>query len=242
MSTLLARHPLLQSLSDDLSTSGKWSAWVAADERIRQYTSLEEALRCGRGGRTDPWYQAVAALTELGSRRGGDDHDAALAVVVLLCDTVGAIARDLKVDADDVITAMWEEVKTATAEQGPMISHYLKKRTRTRIVNQINPPRETVCRPVEAVEEIADRAADQPEDPVADLVDVLAWARGHGVVDDRDVDLVMDLIVADRTPGVDPLAWVAASRGVSSRTLRRHQIDLADRLRRVRKAYLMQIS
>src|SRR5689334_20956557 len=65
------------SVIGSLSRSGRWEEWSAAEPRLAGFASLEDALE-GWQRRDKRCYQVVAGLTSLGSRRGGDDDDAAL--------------------------------------------------------------------------------------------------------------------------------------------------------------------
>ena len=117
---------LATSVISSLERSGKWAEWQAVEPRLAGFASLEEA-REGWRRREARCYQVVAGLTVLGSRRGSDDDDAALAVAVLLEDGVNRVAMTLTdvCEIDDVNATVWEEVKGAEPQLGCHAARYL---------------------------------------------------------------------------------------------------------------------
>jgi len=132
MTVLTARHPILDTLSDDLLASGKWRTWAAADPRLAAHASLADALQAWRRDRDEPAYLTVAALASLGSARGGNDDDAALAVAVLLQDGIVRVAHDLRdrCELDDVLGAVWEQVKRSAPTLGHRAPRFLLRRAK----------------------------------------------------------------------------------------------------------------
>ena len=120
---------LLIGFSDYLTRAGRWRQWVSADQRLAGFDSLDSILEGWRGGdRSEDLYQAVSAAAALGSRRGADDSDAAVALLVLLQD--GIVARGTKLamgsqrhrPADEVIDgvllALCEQVRMSAPNLG----------------------------------------------------------------------------------------------------------------------------
>lgn len=105
----LAQSSLATSVVNSLHRSGKWAQWQQAEPRLAVFDTLEEALE-GWRRRDTRCYEVVAGLTAIGSRRGGDDDDAALAVTVLLEDGVNRVAT--------TVTDVWETT-TSTPPCGP---------------------------------------------------------------------------------------------------------------------------
>ena len=129
-----AQSALATSVISSLERSGKWAKWQQVEPRLAGFASIEEA-REGWRRRDERCYQVVAGLTALGSRRGGDDDDAALAVAVLLEEGVNRVAMTLTdvCEIDDVNATVWEEVKAAEPQLGSHAARYLLHRTRQRL-------------------------------------------------------------------------------------------------------------
>lgn len=254
-STSISRFATLaHTLSDDLSRSNTWSDWQALDGRLAGLAALDDAVEAWQTHRDPRVYQVVAALTAMGSRRGRDDNQAALAVLVLLDDGITRLARELRdvCEPDDVRATLWEEVKLAEPNPGSRTARHLLQRARQRI---LRPAAGLRRRPGEVSLDArlgwgtdenthhgADGLEEQPptEDPVADLIDLLTWARGTGVICDADIDLIIDLLAADH----DGLAREEAQRvvgerhGVTLRTIRRRRDAAVHRLHDGVPAYL----
>ena len=256
---------LVTSVIGTVSSSGKWEQWCRSEPRLDGFANLEEVLAAWRR-RDRRCYQVVAGLTALGSRRGGDDDDAALAVVVLLQDGVTRIATTVSdvCERDDVNTAVWEEVKAAELQLGAHAARYLLQRSRQRLTR---PATGMVARvrassldqSFDSVGSGSQRhhprsgarsdrdipmAAPQVEDPVEDLTDLLIWARETGVIAHEEVDLLIELLVADHDglPREKAQQIIAERRGVVMRTIRRRRDATVARLRQAAPAYLAAIA
>ena len=245
---------LSHALSDDLSRSNTWAAWQATDGRLASLTSLDEAVEAWRAHRDPRVYQVVAALTAIGSRRGRDDNQASLAVLVLLDDGITRLSRELRdvCELDDVRATVWEEVKLAEPNPGSRTARHLLQRARQRLLRpaaglrrrhgEVSLDERLGWGTDENAHRVADDLEAQPptEDPIADLTDLLAWARGTGVIRDVDIDLIVDLLAADH----DGLAREEAQRivgerhGVTLRTIRRRRDAAIHRLHDAVPAYL----
>ena len=262
-----AQSALATSVIASLERSGKWAQWQEAEPRLAGFASLEEAWE-GWRRRDERCYQVVAGLTALGSRRGGDDDDAALAVAVLLEEGVNRVAMTLAdvCEIDDVNATVWEEVKAAEPQVDCHAATYLLRRARQRLSR---PAAGMVSRiettSLEARTEVhnslvlgshtdgAGRSAQDCdlilavpdiEDPVEDLADLLIWAREVGVIDTEQIDLLVELLAAEN----DGLAREEAQRvvgerhGVAMRTIRRRRDRTAARLRDAAPKYLAAIA
>lgn len=262
-----AQSALAASVISSLERSGKWAEWQQVEPRLAGFASLEEA-REGWRRRDERCYQVVAGLTALGSRRGGDDDDAALAVAVLLEDGVNRVAMSLTdvCEIDDVNATVWEEVKGAEPQVGCHAATYLLRRARQRLSR---PAAGMVSRidstSLEARTDThnallfgsqtdgagrADQDRDlilavpQVEDPVADLADLLTWAREVGVIATADADLLVELLAAenDGLAREEAQRVVGARHGVAMRTIRRRRDRTAARLRDAAPEYLAAIA
>lgn len=255
-----AHSALATSVISTLEGSGKWVDWQAVEPRLAGFASLEE-VREGWRCRDERCYQVVAGLTALGSRRGGDDDDAALAVAVLLEEGVNRVAMTLSdvCELVDVNATVWEEVKAAEPNLGTHAARYLLQRARQRLTR---PAAGMVAR-VQAMSldqrlgwdtsaagfsEDQDRdlllAVSEVEDPVEDLADLLTWAREIGVISSEEIDLLVELLAAEN----DGMAREEAQRavgerhGVAMRTIRRRRDRAAARLRDAAPWYLAAIA
>ena len=125
---------LATSVINSLHRSVKWAQWQQAEPRLAVFDTLEEALEGWRRSDTR-CYQVVAGLTAIGSRRGADDDDAALAVTVLLEDGVNRVATTLADvwETDDVNATVSEGVKAAEPHLGSQAARYLLQRARQRL-------------------------------------------------------------------------------------------------------------
>ena len=247
---------------------GSGREWQQVEPRLAGFASLEEA-REGWRRRDERCYQVVAGLTALGSRRGGDDDDAALAVAVLLEDGVNRVAMTLNdvCEIDDVNATVWEEVKAAEpqlgchaaalpAAAGPAASeppgrrHGLPDRARPhwrRGSRRTTPPPLSVLSDGVGRED-RDRdlliAVPEVEDPVEDLADLLTWAREVGVICARGCRPARRAPRrGERRHGREEAQRVVGERhGVAMRTIRRRRDRTAARLRDAAPTYLAAIA
>lgn len=268
-----ATSTLAASVLASLERSGKWAQWQSVDPRLAAFAGLAEA-REGWRRRYDRCYQVVAALTALGSRRGGDDDDAALAVTVLLEDGVHRLAANLidVCEIDDVNATVWEEVKAAEPQLGCHAARYLLQRARQRL-----------CRPAAGMVSRIDTASlegnralgnslgesshdkwvgltsdrdpkmmvPEVEDPVEDVVELLTWARGVGVIATEEIELLVELLAAEhevlargevKRAREEAQRMVGERHGVAMRTIRRRRDRAAAKLRDAAPQYLAAIA
>ncbi len=263
-----AQSAVATSVIGSLARSGKWAEWQEVEPRLAGFASLEKA-REGWRRRDERCYQVVAGLTALGSRRGGDDDDAALAVAVLLEDGVNRVAGTLTdvCEIDDVNATIWEEVKAAEPQLGCHAARYLLQRARQRLSR---PAAGMVARVetasleartepnnslgIGSCTEGVGRRADQDrdrllavpdvEDPVEDLADLLTWAREVGVIATDEVDLLVELLAAENEGMAREEAQrvVGERHGVAMRTIRRRRDRTSARLRDAAPKYLAAIA
>ena len=262
-----AQSALATSVISSLARSGKWADWQEVEPRLAGFADLEEA-REGWRRRDERCYQVVAGLTALGSRRGDDDDDAALAVAVLLEDGVNRVAMTLTdvCEIDDVNATVWEEVKGAEPQLGGHAARYLLQRARQRLsrpaagmvsrVDTASLDARTESNNSLVLGSCTDGAgrADQDrdlliavpdvEDPVEDLADLLTWAREVGVIATEEIDLLVELLSAENEGMAREEAQrvVGERHGVAMRTIRRRRDRTAARLRDAAPKYLAAIA
>ena len=262
-----AQSALATSVISSLERSGKWAEWQQVEPRLAGFASLQEA-REGWRRRDERCYQVVAGLTALGSRRGGDDDDAALAVAVLLEEGVNRVAMTLAdvCEIDDVNATVWEEVKGAEPQTGCHAATYLLRRARQRLsrpaagmvsrihTTSLEARSETITTTGERSPGDGTGRAEHDknlllavpavEDPVTDLVDLLTWAREVGVIDTEEIDLLIELLAAenDGMAREEAQRVVGERRGVAMRTIRRRRDRTAARLRDAAPRYLAAIA
>lgn len=256
-----APSAFVTSVISTVDSCGKWTQWRAAEPRLDGFASLEEARE--RWRRRDPrCYLVVAGLTALGSRRGGDDDDAALAVAVMLEEGVNRVAITLHdvCELVDVNATVWEEVKAAEPNLGTHAARYLLQRARQRLTR----PAAGMVPRVRATSldqrlgwhapattsgeahfgEGQDRdlllVVPEVEDPVEDLADLLAWAKEIGVIAVEEIDLLVELLAAENEGMAREEAQraVGERHGVAMRTIRRRRDRTAARLRAAAPQYL----
>jgi hypothetical protein len=253
------------TFSRQLTTSGKWALWAAAHPDLSWPASLDYAARAWRRDKTEESYLLVARLTWLGSRRGGDDNDAALSVLVLLDAGIRALAARLDdvCTVDDVRTTVWEEVKYAEPQLGRLSARYLLKRAQQRILRPgggLAPGRGAAT----SLDALLENDHDAPaqawgigrgttttprtgpgpgstplEDARHELDDLLTWARATGVVSGEDAELLSELVVACAVvPEHEAREHLASRRGVSAAAIRRRRAAAVRRLREAVPDYL----
>ena len=240
---------LIEAVSSSLDRTGKWAQWQRVETRLAGFGCLQD-VREGWRQRDERCYQVVAGLTALGSRRGGDDDDAALAVAVLLEDGVHRVAASLRdvCELDDVTATVWEEVKAAEPHVGCHAATYLLRRTRQRLsrpaAGMVSRVATTSLEARSSMDHDETLAAAPIEDPIADLADLLDWARTVGVIAAEEVDLLVELIAAENQGLAREEAQrvVGERHGVAMRTIRRRRARAAARLRDAAPDYLAAIA
>lgn len=231
--------------------SGKWAAWASVEQDLAAYADLGE-VRAAWERRRPHCYDGIAALTRLGATRGGDDHDAALAVVVLLHPGLVRMVRGLTpgmCEIDEARSLLWEKVKSAEANAGPMTVRFLLDRVRqTDLVRPLVPRMENE-RSLEAiVERVLDGDTDyaavlgdtEDEHAGTELREVLAWCLRRDVITDEDSALLGELVAAahDGLGTEEAMAAVGTRHHVCMRTIRRRRDGAIARIRAAVPEYL----
>lgn len=263
MSLLTHRHPFLNSMSDELDRDGRWRRWAVTDDRLASFDCLGEILAQWRSNdRSERCYLAVSALAALGSRRGGDDPVAALAVVVLLQDGIIARAHDLahgsqhRRPADDLVDemlmAVWEKVRSSAPNLGCRGPAFLLARAVSQVLRDAKRGEhaqiEMVALPAGDFDILGADAchrahADKVDDSAADLAELLAWAREEGVLDEGDVSLIVELVTIQAdTQRLQAERIVGQRHGVSDRAVRRRRSAVVRRLQKAAPRYLASVS
>lgn len=243
-----AWEPMRTQFSQQLEATGRWHCWAETEPEISWPASLDAATRDWRGSEKPDSHLLVAALTRHGSHRGGDDEDAALAVVFLLEQGIRRVASQLSdiCGIEDVVTATWEEVKNAEPQLGCRAPRFLLKRAKQRL---LRPAAGLICRQDRALSLDALLETDSPRgwadsreenaDARRELEDLLDWARVAGVLEPAETDFLVELTdvsqaVATRAEATE----LSVRHGVSPRTIRRRKADAVKRLRTAVPDYL----
>jgi hypothetical protein len=201
--------PLIAELSthvvEQLADGFVWRCWQAMDQRLARFPNLSAVLQAWDGHAGVPVREALAALTGLGAVRGSDDQLAAMAALVLMGGGVRSTARDLAdvCEPEDVVVAMWLEIRRAEPSPGPSVARHLVRRTRQRLLREHRPERERAVRLVrlDAADSasLEQREADSgPETSAAEFVDLLAWAEQRGLLQAEVVGLLIELVAEQR--------------------------------------------
>ena len=190
----------------------------------------------------------------LGSRRGRDDNEAALAVLVLLDPGIRGLAAQVDdiCGVDDVRATVWEEVKNAEPQLGRLAARYLLKRAKQRLLRPAAglAPRVPATVSIEAllVEDGGTRAglgellAVQPtlgDDPRSELDDLLAWAEAAEILTREDAVLLTEFVELNHLlPDDQARAQLGARHGLAQSTVRRRRAAALQRLRHAVPSYL----
>lgn len=255
-------RPLASAVLHSLRSSGKWERWAAPGSALSHFESLEDA--CAAHERDDKrCYQVVTELAWWGARRGGDDDDAALAVTLMLARGIQNMAEEMLSDVcelDHLFTAVWEEVKRAEPYLGRRAADFLLRRAHQRLcrpaagmvsrVKRVSLDHLAAAESSGASDWLLDMAQAQVqddvqvEDPLTDLVDLLVWARGVGVIDHAEVGLLVELLAEERSglPREEAQRVVGQRHGMGMRTVRRRRDATTARLREAAPAYLSAIA
>ncbi|WP_447645206.1 hypothetical protein [Nocardioides zeae] len=190
-------------------------------------------------------YAPVAALANIGCRRGGDDDEAALAVVVLLSHGIEGLATKVRdrCELDEVIVAVWERVKAAEPTLGVRAASFLLRRARSRIL--ADTADRCFDRYTDALAEndhgeatalLPAEAADAwLETPKAELESLLGRAAVSGAITADDIAVLRQLLELERLGygRVERNTIVGDHLGITSRSMFRREARLLERLREV---------
>lgn len=235
---------------------GQWAQREPALLGLADLDALAQAVhsRCD----LDYTDEVFAALLRLAAADNGDDQDAGLVVAHLMHNAARAIAvslRDLSKDIDAVVAAeLWMQIRSYRWQhrrRGHALG--LKQDTRAAVVRELCPPRtedgsrRIVPRDPEVLSWVSDlhTTAELDGDPAGsasgtdvedELLDVLSWAQGSGVLTGEDVQLLLEFELA----ALPERHALAHARGVGEQTLRRRCRKAKARLHDARLVYLGQ--
>jgi len=228
----------------------QWTTWCQRHPTLAVVEDLLELPHWLKQAEKPLADDVLHTLARIGSQRGGDDVVAAGALAWLLLPGVCLVAhrlRSLTNRIDEVVAAqLWLEVRGFPWERQRKVAANIVMNTRRGVLRDLGvgeSAREvdpTWARSV-PLEPAADlwgvlEARQAPKDTPAsaELAEVLNWAVGAGVIEDRDLDLLISLAVAADEAGVTRSGRgqgglcsrkvahrVASSRGVSDATVRR---------------------
>lgn len=243
-----------------------WLDWTAEEPLLASIDRLED-LRHLRGREAD---QILGAVVRLAASDRGDDWLATAAVCHQLAGPARRLAvslRDLSRDMDTIIAGgLWIEIKRfpwRTRRRAYATSLILQ--TRAAVLDLLLPTRVPGASPREvAVDPLSPMVpwaglVDAPTHRLAnsrhELLELLEWALDTRTLSRADVTLLMELVAAgeelgDRESphmrqGVASQAavhMVAAQRGVSERTVRRHRDRILESLRAAAPMFLVDVA
>jgi hypothetical protein len=245
--TLLGEDlPTLTARLDTVGTLRRWSGREPALLAAGTVSDLVAALQPD----SDPsrWDALLGALVRLAAADGGDEQDAVLLVLHLL--DAGASRLRRRFPADLVLGQL-----TVCLRAFPW-----RTRTRAYAANLLRDTEKALCRELRPNWSRYRRDEEQPVDPTSrdprgglneldravpadaddelDLVDLLLWAQRAGVVDPRDLAMLVDYFCA-RGAGINAgHDHVAQLHGVNARTSRRRCAAALQALRSNAQAYL----
>lgn len=228
--------------------------WTATEPALSVFTDLaglasDVHTSCDRRHVDD----VFAALLRLAAADCGDDQDAAMVVAHLMhkgSRSVAIALSDLSCDIDAVVaTELWMQIRSYRWRQRRH-SHALglKNDTRVAVLRELAPARDAAGRrrlvslSPEIVTLLSDGRAVPVEDDEADsaraaedeLLDVLSWAKGTGVLTEEDLRLLLEFELA-----TGPQRRAAAAEwGLTDRHIRRRCTQVKQRLHDARLAYL----
>ena len=264
---LLARHPGLARQAQTAAAT-HWPAWQRDDPRLDSFADLDEVAALWHAERAQPCYLAIAALAGLGSRRGGDDDDAALAVLVILHEDIDLLTGQLRriCQPDDVLWAVWDSVKRAEPQLECRAPYFLLHRAKDRLLaahraSQLERP----AGHVETLDHLAAQASPvqgfigtqpvpQPGEPppaarvctqdaATELERLLGWAAATGRIATSEVDLLGELVSGPpRVRREEAMRLIGERHGVGLRTIRRRRDAAVQALRCALPDYLAAVS
>lgn len=234
---------------DATDTLGRWRAGEPA---LADVSTCEDLDRLSHEPvRSDA---VLGCLLRLASVNGGADNDATLVLMHLLAPGCTALLRRFGPERSAAKDLLFGElalhIRTSTRLDARAHAANLLWRTEHGLRKQLSARRMNGawlndC-PVafQADEQTGllaaldrDTRRQQADEDDLQLVDVLLWAERTGVVAAEDVSLLVELVQGDEAPGRDT-ARVAASRGVSVRTVERRRRAAVEALSGASAAYL----
>ncbi|WP_193604840.1 hypothetical protein [Nocardioides dongkuii] len=231
-------------VQQQLADGSIWRCWQSLDGRLLPFADLSSLITAwqDRVGGSVP--DALAALVVRGSARGGDDQLAAMTALVLMTSGVCRTAQDLRdlCEPEDVVVAVWLEIRRAEASIGRLVGRQLVKRARQRLIRESSIKRDGRIShlSIETAEIVGRLAVPEQEPPFSEFVDLLRWAERCGVMTEADVALLAELVDEERAGATraEALSRAGARRGLALRTVRRHRQRALEALRRAVPDYL----
>jgi hypothetical protein len=253
------------ALEERVERSGRWSSWAATETVLAAVKGLDEVVAIVED-RGDPVRAdaLLAALVRLGAVDGGNDHDAAQAVALLLTNGAGRLARQLSSLSDDieemVAGQVWLQIREFPSRRlRRAISQNILMDARRALLRDLGVDTskrhrrfEVILVDTTAVGAVTNGSSDAVinQNPAAALDDeptllaVLQWATGKGVVTDHDATILLELAsieVAGTVRGLNSgaeIRAVAARHGVNEKTVRRRRDRALRSLVSAHEAYL----
>ena len=253
------------TLAERVQRSSRWSTWAQAEPALARVSGLEEVVAIA-GDQANPARadELLAALVRLGAADGGNDHEAAHAVALLLdkgADRLAGQLRNLSRDIDQMVAGqVWLQIREFPWQRRRRaIAANLMMDARRALLRDLGVDTRRCSRgyAVTLQDTAADRAVNgagsralADHDPWAapgdelTLVAVLDWARGNGVVTCADASILLELASVQGAGGVRGLNSaaeinvVATHRGVNEKTVRRSRDRAVRSLAGAREAYL----
>lgn len=232
--------------------------WALKEPALAPFTDLHTLALDVQASKDHAHVDEVfAALLRLAAADNGDDQDAGLVVAHLMhrgSRGVAAGLRDLSPEIDAIVAAeLWVQIRSYRW-QHRRHSHALglKRDTRAAVLRDLCPARDRdgrrrlVLQAPEVLTWLMDARADgtsvesggvpgaAASDVEDELLDVLAWAEGNGVLTEDDVRLLLEFELASM-----PERYAAAAQwGLTERGMRRRCTKAKARLHNARMAYL----
>jgi hypothetical protein len=252
------------ALAERVERSGRWLSWVVAEPVLASVGGLEEVMTVARDSahprRADG---LLAALVRLGAADGGNDQDAAAVVALLLANGAARLAgqlRNLSGDIDQMVAGqVWLQIREFPwRRRRRAIAANILMDARREVLRDLGVDTRSCSRGVVVilVDTTAVGAATGGAGVLVDhdrraglgdelnLVGVLEWATGRGVVTARDAAILLELAslqVAGTVRGLSSAAEISAvatRRGVNEKTVRRSRDRAIRSLVGAREAYL----
>jgi hypothetical protein len=225
----------------------RWRRWQSTDRRLASFANLSAVVKTWQNWPDDDSVRlGVAALVSLGSTRGEDDQLAALAALVLMTGGVCRLSHDLRgsCEPEDVIVAIWQEIRRAEPDIGRLAARLLIRRARQRLGRETRVADRVLVGNVS--EELVrltgeESLAHDPEpQPIDEFVELMTWAERSGVVTEDDVALLAELVDEERAGAsrMEAVRRASARRGITDRSIRRHRQHALEALRRAVPDYL----
>jgi hypothetical protein len=232
-------------------TLARWAAGEPALSGLDSFDQLHAALQPG----SDParWDELFGSLLRLAAADGGDEQDAVLVVLHLVDAAAGRLRR--RFEADLILGQLAIQIR----------SFPWRTRTRAYAANLLLDTEHALCRearpnwmrtrgqeqragedlPVDPTDRDQvsglgglDTAVSGPDSDDLDLVDLLLWAERTGVVDARDLSMLVEYFYARELTGGSGHEHVAQVYGVNLRTSKRRCTAALEALRAAAPNYL----